>query len=210
MTQPRRVSAASPPCQPQKMGDLNLVQGFAAAYARNTTSVEMHAYLGHYLRPVQRCRGPSHRGGLKHIRKFLVGPPELDVPGPGSDDGTQRAARSLVVSNDSISSSSALSTTSPSTTPEAVHPGKAKAIPIALGVVGGAALFDDAVRPSGSRALAPVRLSILLQHRRGPRLAEDNQRHRSDGLPVVGISTVVTHPQNHEIWAEDPPPDYEG
>ncbi|KAJ6532483.1 hypothetical protein B0H19DRAFT_1272760 [Mycena capillaripes] len=33
----------------QTMGDLNLVQGFAAAYARNATSVEIHTYLGYYL-----------------------------------------------------------------------------------------------------------------------------------------------------------------
>jgi hypothetical protein len=57
--------------------------------------------------------------------------------------------------------------------------------------------------PSSTRSLTRCAPSLSNQQ------AVGDQQHRSDSLPVR-ISTVATHPQNHEIWADDPPPDYEG
>ncbi|KAJ7260617.1 hypothetical protein C8J57DRAFT_1636635 [Mycena rebaudengoi] len=219
----------------QKMGDLNLVQGFAAAYARNATSVEMHAYLGHYLTvQFNAVVDLATVGGSNIYGNSWSGPPSSTYRGQDQTTALSALLGALVVSNDSIPSSSAPSTTSPSTTPEAVHPGKAKAVPIALGVVGGVffllavlgiwiAKRRRAVQRRGSTQRLTSSHPFTAQTRSpssahfvtgcAPSLsnqqAEDNQRHRSDGLPV-GISTVATHPQNHEIWAEDPPPDYEG
>jgi hypothetical protein len=236
------------------MGDLNLVQGFAAAYARNTTSVEMHAYIGHYLAvQVSLCSSlerqfRAHKlqfnavvdlatvGGSNIYGNSWLGPPSSTYLGQDQTTALSALIGALVVSNDSIPSSSAPSTASPSVTPTAVHPGKAKAVPIAVGVVGGVffllavlaiwiAKRRSAVRrrgsiqlltssgssqmvdpfttqtssPSGARFLTGCALS----------LSNQQAEHQSDGLPMR-ITTVATHPQNHEIWAEDPPPDYEG
>ncbi|KAJ7199100.1 hypothetical protein C8J57DRAFT_1634050 [Mycena rebaudengoi] len=159
------------------MGDLNLVQGFAAAYARNTTSVEMHAYLGHYLAvQFNAVVDLATVGGSNIYGNSWSGPLSSTYLGQDQTTALSVLLGALVVSNDSISSSSALSTTSPSTTPEAVHPGKAKAIPVALGVVGGVFF------------LLAVLGILIVKRRRAVRRRCSTQRLTSSG------SSQIVHP----------------
>ncbi|KAJ7302405.1 hypothetical protein DFH08DRAFT_945631 [Mycena albidolilacea] len=218
-------------------GDLNLVQGLAAAYARNVTSVDMHAYIGHYLAvQFNAVVDLATVGGTNIYGSSWVGPPSTTYLGQDQTSALSALIAALVVSHDSVPSSSA-----PSTTFRATHPGKTKAVPIAVGVVGGVVFLFAMLgiwilkRRSAARRSDPTELltssdsdqmvhAFTAQRRSSARFLTDklmlqrpapslsNQQapqHRSDGYSV-GISPVTTHPQNHEFGAEDSPPDYEG
>ncbi|KAJ7837682.1 hypothetical protein B0H14DRAFT_3460012 [Mycena olivaceomarginata] len=113
----------------QTTGDLNLVQGLAAAYARNATSVDMHAYIGHYLAvQFNAVVDLATMGGTNIYGSSWVGPPSSTYLGQDQTSALSALIAALVVSHDSVPSSSA-----PSTTFLATHPGKTKAVPIANG-----------------------------------------------------------------------------
>ncbi|KAJ6563822.1 hypothetical protein B0H19DRAFT_1284837 [Mycena capillaripes] len=217
----------------QTTGDLNLVQGLATAYAWNATSIEMHAYIGHYLAiQFNAVVDLATVGGTNIYGGSWVGPPSPTHLGQDQTTALSALIGALVVSHDSTPSSSVPATTSP-----AAHPRKAKSVPIAFGVVGSVLFLlavlgiwihtrRSAARRSDPTQLLPISGSSQMrrysprfltgkfsQQRPAPSLSNQqavgNPQHSSYGLPVR-ISTVTTHPQNQEIWAEGPPPDYEG
>ncbi|KAJ7713367.1 hypothetical protein B0H14DRAFT_3523445 [Mycena olivaceomarginata] len=81
----------------------------------------------------------SHRGGTNIYGSSWVGPPSSTYLGQDQTSALSALIAALVVAHDSVPSSSAPSTTFPAT-----HPGKAKAVPIAVGIVGGVVSFRRA------------------------------------------------------------------
>ncbi|KAJ7799090.1 hypothetical protein B0H14DRAFT_2617368 [Mycena olivaceomarginata] len=202
----------------QTTGDLNLVQGLAAAYARNATSVDMHAYIGHYLAvQFNAVVDLATVGGTNIYGSSWVGPPSSTYLGQDQTSALSALIAALVVAHDSCTVFERPVYHFPGNTSREGEGGTHRRGRSAARGSDPTELLtssdsDQMVHPFTAQRRSSARFLTdkLMQQRPAPSLSNQQAlQHRSDGY-AVRISPVTTHPQNHEFGAEDPPPDYEG